>query len=99
MEKRLSTTTTRSNTDHTTPTPHPTQSAVASPPAGSSKPEMHGQPPAARHDQAEIPPERPAKPDEPATMQADRELARQCRPARGIRKMQEPQGPRITGTG
>ena len=29
-----------------------------------------GPPPAARHDQAEIPPERPAKPDAPATMQA-----------------------------
>ena len=61
---------TPSTTDPTPTTPHPTQTAVAGPPAGSSKPETDGQPRATRHDQAEIPPERPAKPDAPATMQA-----------------------------
>ena len=61
---------TPSNTDPTPTTPHPTQTAVAGPPAGSSKPETGGQPPAARHDEAEMPLERPAKPDAPATKQA-----------------------------
>ena len=69
---------TPSTTDPTPTTPHPTQTAVAGPPAGSSQPETDGQPPAARHDQAEIPPECPAKPDAPATMQAGARTAVQA---------------------
>ena len=61
-------TSTPSNTNPTTTTPPPTQTAVGGPPAGSSKFEIGGQPSAARHDQAEIPPKRLAKPDAPATM-------------------------------
>ena len=61
---------TPSITDPTPHTPHPMQTAVAGPPASSSKPETGGQPPATKHDQAENPPERPAKQDAPATEQA-----------------------------
>ena len=61
---------THSTTDPTPTTPHVTQTAVAGPPASSSKPETGGQPPVARHDQAENPPKRTAKPDATATVQA-----------------------------
>ena len=86
-----------STTDPTPTTAHPMQTAVAGPPAGRSKPKTGGQPPAAWHDQAEIPPERPAKPDAPATVQAGRS-SRGSAGSQGASGKRKSPKPRITGT-
>ena len=81
---------TGSTTSPTPTTPHLTQKAVPGPPAGSSKPETGGQPLAARNDQAENPPERPAKPDAPAIEQAGGSLRGSAGSQRASDKRQSP---------